>query len=79
MEGLLIHAKRGGQVMLKRHWEDADFKVVKTTPGFAADGKGNRYGYCAKCFGDMQQFGGKHILHYNSHKMAKSLGLWGKQ
>lgn len=39
-----------------------------------------KHGYCSKCYGDMQIFNSDGIVrHYESHKTAKALGLWGKQ
>lgn len=64
--------------MAMAHWTAKDFVEVSranVVEGYPA----NRYGYCRKCFGDMQNLYGKGFTHYNSHQYAKRMGLWGKQ
>jgi len=67
----------------KKHWTPADFQVTETTPAYDGSATLTQFGYCRKCFGDMQAFGrdGKLgvPLHYSSHKTAKRIGLWGKR
>jgi len=60
----------------KRHW-GIDTFVQTSNTGTMGLSMG-KYGYCSKCFGDMQILSDGIIRHYNSHKYAKALGLWGK-
>ena len=59
----------------KRHWTPTDFTVTTTSPDYAGGPVLNKFGYCRVCKGDMQQFSGGHVLHYNSHQTARRLGL----
>lgn len=75
----IAQAKQGGNGKSKtkansrRHWQHSDFVITNQ------DSQG-RYGYCGKCYGDMQVFNSDGLYrHYNSHKHAASLGLWGKR
>ena len=69
--------------MKPRHYTAADFTVTATSPAYDGSATENRFGYCRKCFGDMQSFGGKNgpgpLKHYNSHETAIRLGLWGRR
>ena len=60
--------------MAKKHYTDKDFIMTDRTPSFA------RYGYCAKCGGDIQAFKSDNyrLRHYNSHKRAP-WNLWHKK
>ena len=67
----------------KAHWGPRTFVVTKQT---VQDAKlGYRRGYCRVCLSDMQAFdddsydAGYRLLHYQSHTVAKTLGLWGKR
>ena len=66
---------------IRRHWEAGDFVVTDTSPAYDGSATVNRSGYCRRCLGDMQSFGKAGelgpVLHYHSHKRAKSRGLWG--
>lgn len=66
----------------RRHWSASDFVVTSTSPAYDGSATLNRFGYCRKCFGDIQSFGAKGkpgpLTHHNSHKRAKALGLWGR-
>jgi hypothetical protein len=63
-----------------KHYTAADFVVVATSPAYDGSNTVNRFGYCRKCKGDMQQFGGSEgngpLLHYKSHKYARRAGAW---
>ena len=65
----------------RRHWTDADFRVVSESPAYDGSPAVNQSGYCCRCFADMQRFGrdGQHgpLRHYHSHETARRLGLWG--
>ena len=61
----------------KRHW-GIDTFVQTSGSGHLGLSMG-KYGYCSKCYADMQIFNSDGIVrHYNSHKYAKALGLWGR-
>jgi len=60
----------------KRHWGIDTFVQTSNTGNMGLSM--GKYGYCSKCFGDMQILSDGIIRHYNSHKYAKALGLWGK-
>ncbi len=66
---------------MAKHWTPSDFIVTCTTPAYDGSSAVNQYGYCQKCLGDMQAFGGNgeagKILHYTSHNTARRLKLWG--
>ena len=59
---------------MEKHWGANTFKVVERSD--IGD-----YGYCTVCLDDMHRFKsqGNRPLHYNSHKRAIRLGLWGKR
>jgi hypothetical protein len=82
-----VKTRKGREKIMatKRHWKHSDF-VVTSTSTYDDGASINYFGYCNVCKGDMQQFGvtpenkeTKAILHYNSHKNAARLGLWGKR
>jgi len=62
----------------KRHWGiDTFIQTSNLGPMGLSNGK---YGYCSVCYADMQIFDSDGLVrHYNSHKEAISLGLWGKR
>ena len=67
--------------MAKRHWKRSDY-VVTDRACYRDDGVVDMTkGYCRVCLADMQAFASKgwKPLHYNSHQVAKRLGIWGKQ
>ena len=59
----------------RKHWTLKDFVEVRRYNGeFPFGPYMNRWGYCRKCYGDMQELSGR-MGHYNSHGEAKRAGI----
>ena len=71
------HKEYGGKCPKGQgRWSIKTFKVVETTS--YSEGHSSKHGYCTNCYADMTMYGAGKLIHYNSHQIAKRLGLSGK-
>ena len=64
---------------MTRHWTPTDFRQTGSCPAYDGKGGENRWGYCAKCGGDMQSFAHEGhdgpLHHHHSHKYSRAAGF----
>jgi len=69
--------------MKRPHYSEATFIQTDRNPAYDGSAADNRVGYCSVCLCDMQSFGKSgangSLRHYNSHRCAVRLAMWGKR